>query len=1051
MKNVQITSKKGMIIVAGVIIALLLLILVPEMTNISLAAGTDVPDPGTVKAGYTLIWADEFDGTGANLDPVTHLNLDNWSYQLGDGTSDSDISMWGNAELQCYTRQAENISVDTTNGVLTITAIKKPNGTVQEYAGEAGRDYSSARIRSTDKANALFNLTYGYVEARMKLPTVAGAWPAFWMLPQDPGLYTGWPSAGEIDIMESVGCKTDAVTGNAHWGTPNHMYQGSGWYTLPSGDIDNWHTYAVNWEPGKIEWIYDGVTIYTLSSWTDYLNNASSYLTYDAPFDQPFYLLLDLAVDSGSFGGTANDATQNPSFNVDGQSASMEVDYVRAYQKTSGYTPVTGNPTEPGQASDWSNYVNQPQIVEITATNLVAPAQDHDIDHDDSACSETLWHLAIPTGHGGQGTLSSDEINGKVWAKCSITNQGNLDYSYQLIGHFDAKGGYAYKMSFDAYATGDMVGKTVYCNAKETVGWTSFASMPTYLTDKPTHYAIGYYQPTDFNHCRLEFNMGAVGTGDVYISNVSLEIVDPATWREIDGDRHALPGGEYAYNGTFDQGINRLAYWNLGANTSVTVPSFTTTDLSGYDAAVVDVASKTNYEGIPSGIKYYERRAEISAPNGIAPKIYQNGLNLEQGDYVCTFDMYSDTDSAVKVQLFSTKNVNGQTVFDEEIGYRVYAYDKATEQGVMPRGFEFTLQQDYDNIAAVFTFAKGTKVALDNVHLIKKLTLDAGISEGNLIPINKSGWVADNGHGAALPAGSLTPATLTTDPLILTNIESGNTWYSYQLLSPLFNIENAYSYKLSFKYKIDKSNDTFQIMLQKNGTPWTVALQKRTVNYDASLADAAGFCTYELVFNSMAAVDNCRMIVGFGNSGMEAPALGTFTLKDCVLEPHYSNHALLTTDDHLTVDPDVFIDDPPPAPPAPTPTPAPEPEPEKTQTTEPEVVPVKNQAAPPVTPEPAEEESEPESETEDGTDITVETDNSETSETITEPEQTVTPPTPPQITEPEEEEEETEETATSVWENISIYVYCFCGLFFILLIIIALLIYLKRKLDEKER
>ncbi len=112
---------------------------------------------------------------------------------------------------------------------------------------------------------------------------------------------------------------------------------------------------------------------------------------------------------------------------------------------------------------------------------------------------------------------------------------------------------------------------------------------------------------------------------------------------------------------------------------------------------------------------------------------------------------------------------------------------------------------------------------------------------------------------------------------------------------------------------MDNSNNSFQMILQQNGSPWVVALPTRSIYYDSSIADSDDFCTYEITFNSLAAVDNCHMVIGFGNSGMSGN--GEFTIKDCTLEPHYSDYSLLTTDDHLIVDPAVFENDiinPPP-------------------------------------------------------------------------------------------------------------------------------------------
>lgn len=156
----------------------------------------DYADPGKNKAGYDLVWSDEFDGNygNAKVDANTGLNLDNWSYQLGDGTEVGNPG-WGNSEKQSYTSNKKNIAVnedlngdDEGDGMLRLTASYEENG--YKNGNETEKDYTSARIRTTSRTNeALFTTTYGYIESRMALPATKGAWPAFWMLPQSTDIY----------------------------------------------------------------------------------------------------------------------------------------------------------------------------------------------------------------------------------------------------------------------------------------------------------------------------------------------------------------------------------------------------------------------------------------------------------------------------------------------------------------------------------------------------------------------------------------------------------------------------------------------------------------------------------------------------------------------------------------------------------------------------------------------------------------------------------------------------------------------------------------------
>lgn len=269
---------------------------------------------GAEKPGYSLVWNDEFDGTT--------LDASKWDYQIGtrdnyNGATGPDF--WGNSEMQYYTQD----SVSVSNGSLVITATKREM--------DAGRTYKSGRIVTRDKAS----WKYGYFEAKMKTPTGNGMWPAFWMLPQPDGsygtnnIYGGWPANGEIDIMEAKGRLLNKVDTTLHYG-PIGTEGAASWtskyntseFTL-SSNTDQWHTYAVEWTSTYIKWYVDGIVAMTVGCDTWYtLSDAS---TNAAPFDQPFYILLNLAV------GGAYDGYQEPAGSF--VSASMYVDYVRVYEK----------------------------------------------------------------------------------------------------------------------------------------------------------------------------------------------------------------------------------------------------------------------------------------------------------------------------------------------------------------------------------------------------------------------------------------------------------------------------------------------------------------------------------------------------------------------------------------------------------------------------------------------------------------------------------------------------------------------------------------------
>ncbi len=245
-----------------------------------------------------LVWSDEFEGSS--------LDLGNWEYMHGDGCQyGSNMCGWGNNELQWYTSRPENISVSA--GLLRIIARE------DWYQGHR---YTSARIRTRNKADFL----YGRMEARIRLPLGGqGIWPALWMMPTD-NVYGGWPLSGEIDILETVGVPLTAH-GTIHFGDPWPHNQSFGGEISPGFSLANdFHVYAIEWEPGVIRWYFDG-THYQTAWNTDWWTAGSPNV--NAPFDQEFHFLLNVAV-GGNWPGDPDDDTYFPQ--------EMQVDYVRVYE-----------------------------------------------------------------------------------------------------------------------------------------------------------------------------------------------------------------------------------------------------------------------------------------------------------------------------------------------------------------------------------------------------------------------------------------------------------------------------------------------------------------------------------------------------------------------------------------------------------------------------------------------------------------------------------------------------------------------------------------------
>ena len=256
---------------------------------------------------WNIVWSDEFNGNS--------LNTGNWTFDTGNGFMSGGywVSGWGNNELEYYTSRTNNVYV--TNGLLHIHA------QLESYGSQ---NYTSGRIKSM----GLFYKTYGRFEWRAKLPTGTGFWPAIWMLPQSSP-YGGWPNSGEIDVVENKGNISNKEGGTIHYGGQyGDVYSGQT-YTFPSGDsVTNFHTYRLEWTTNKITWSVDGNLYETQTNWWSNVGKSASKYPYPAPFDQPFYIIMNLAI-GGSYLGNPSTNSINPSL-----PGEMQVDYVRVYDQT---------------------------------------------------------------------------------------------------------------------------------------------------------------------------------------------------------------------------------------------------------------------------------------------------------------------------------------------------------------------------------------------------------------------------------------------------------------------------------------------------------------------------------------------------------------------------------------------------------------------------------------------------------------------------------------------------------------------------------------------
>lgn len=246
--------------------------------------------------GWTLTWSDEFNGPDGSA-----IDSSKWVQEVGGGG-------WGNDELEYYTTRPQNSFIQ--DGNLVIKAIE------EKYTGsdKVSRNYTSARLKTQGK----FSQMYGRFEARIKIPRGQGIWPAFWMLGDDIDKVQ-WPTSGEIDIMENIGKEPNMVHGTIH----GPGYNGAGGISATLATAvdqkfaDDFHVYAVEWEPKEIRFYVDEF-LYATRTPAD-LPKGAKWV-----FDHPFFIILNVAV-GGGWPGNPDSTSVFPQ--------TMLVDYVRAYKR----------------------------------------------------------------------------------------------------------------------------------------------------------------------------------------------------------------------------------------------------------------------------------------------------------------------------------------------------------------------------------------------------------------------------------------------------------------------------------------------------------------------------------------------------------------------------------------------------------------------------------------------------------------------------------------------------------------------------------------------
>lgn len=512
-------------------------------TGLVLSLPQEVPAEKSSKADdakWKLVWSDEFS--------QAEIDHSKWNFETGNWIVDKDgnpvAAGWGNNEKQFYTDKNENAFVK--DGKLVIRAKK------EQASDQFGTyDYTSAKLTT----KGTFSKTYGRYEMRAKLPTGKGLWPAFWMLPEEDR-YGGWAASGEIDIMESWGSQPDKVAGTIHYGEtwPNNKYTGKDYHFAEGDGIDKWHTYAVEWEPGEIRWYVDGQLYQTQNDWYAKEANKASKYSYPAPFDQDFYLIMNLAV-GGWFDGDVDETTPFP--------AEMEVDYVRVFDLKNGKYRDAVEPTYSDEEVVLPEGAKQP----LEDGNLV---YDEDyvepittVTNGAQALNPTYWNYVALPDFGGVGSVDVIDLAGSRFADISIDQAGSQPYSHQLIQNVSLGQGGHYKVTFDAKADAAR-SIAVKVGGGSDRGYAKYSDEGSFdLTTDVQTYSMTFdmTEETDLA-ARLEFNVGlstsSVQIGNVRVEQTPREAFDPNATKPMLGD------GDHVYNGTFDQGaMDRMTYWTF--------------------------------------------------------------------------------------------------------------------------------------------------------------------------------------------------------------------------------------------------------------------------------------------------------------------------------------------------------------------------------------------------------------------------------------------------------------------------------------------------------
>ena len=688
--------------------------------------------------GYTESFVDDFDGS--------ELNMNNWNREQRQPG-------WTNNELQEYTDSEDNSFV--ADGKLVLQALKTKDANGNDY-------YTSGKVTTKNKED----FTYGKVEASIRVPSGGqGMWPAFWMMPTNEQFYGTWPKCGEIDIMEVLGHEPEKAYQTLHWGDPHGEKQGT--MVLEDGETfaDDYHVYAVEWLPGEIIYTIDGIETHRVTDWYTKVEGGDE-ATFPAPFDQDFFLQLNLAV-GGSWPGNPDETT------VFGEGSQMVIDWVRVSQKSDeAYQAMLDELEQPDRTANLRDPDENGNYV-VNGNFAVA----EDLNESDAISAGADW--VFLTAQGGKGNATIDPEAGEL--KIDTTNESDSEhgqtYSLQLVQPgIPMEQGIEYTLTFDAKA--DEARKMIV-DISNTSSWSRYLEDTTVElgTDWDTYTCTFGVKAISDENARLEFNFGKQGSvADVYLKNVTLKKTGTVEVEEV----ATTPDGNYVKNGAFEVGEGRLAYWNVPEN-------------------VKDKVSVTNKKDTANSI--YVRELKVVGAEGLTAEdvtVSQSGLALAPNtNYVFTMDAYAEAAASITVKVAGVTETFNLTEEKQTVTFKLETEEEVTNKDI------------------VLALGSETTVYVDNVAVKEDSLLVNGSFDNGM-----SGWTPFKDSGVGNVSWEVTKDA-GNNVMKYTIPDTGNTDWFIQLKQNDVTLENGKRYKLTFRVKSNIERD-IQFAFQRNGEKHTM-------------------------------------------------------------------------------------------------------------------------------------------------------------------------------------------------------------------------------------